>query len=426
MSLLLWGLGLAIVALLVLRVPVGFAFLGPSLAYMLLTGQSLGLSLRLIVNGTASFPLLAVPLFILVGTIANHAGIADRLFEFALAVLGRIRGSLGYVSVGVSLAFSWMSGSAVADAAALGKVEIPVMMRNGYSRRFGLGVTGASALIAPVMPPSIPAVIYAGVATVSTGALFAASVVPAFMMALGLCIVVFVLVRSQPDLKGEPFRWDRLGRASVRVIGPLGAPVIILGGILGGFFTPTEAAAVGAAYMFLLGFGYRTLKPKNIPGILRETAATTATIMIIIASASLLGYILARERVPQLIAESILSFTDSGVVFMILVALLMLVLGTCIDPTAILVITVPILLPISMQFGVDPIVLGVMMIVSLMIGLLTPPVGTVLYVLSSVTGARIGEVFRGTLPFLVPLVIVVALIIAFPSAVMYLPNQLGL
>lgn len=422
---LLW-LALGIVVLLLGRVPVALAFIGPCLAYILLSGQSEGLSLRLVVQGAESFPLLAVPLFILVGTIANHAGIADRLFEFALAVLGRIRGSLGYVSVGVSMAFSWMSGSAVADAAGLGKIEIPAMVKNGYPRRFGIGVTGASSLVAPVMPPSIPAVIYAGVATVSTGALFAASVIPAFMMAIGLCIVVFILVRSMPGLEAVPFSWRRLARASVRVIGPLGAPVIILGGILGGYFTPTEAAAVGAFYMLVLGFSYRSLKLRDLPKILRDTAATTATIMIIIASAALLGYILARERVPQSIAEAMLSFTDSGVVFMILVAVLMLILGTTIDPTAVLVITVPILLPIAGQFGVSPIVLGVMMIVSLMIGLLTPPVGTVLYVLSSVTDTKVGEVFRGALPFLIPLVAVVALIIAFPSAVMFLPNKLGL
>lgn len=422
---LLW-LGLGIVVLLLGRVPVALAFIGPCLAYILLSGQSEGLSFRLVVQGAESFPLLAVPLFILVGTIANHAGIADRLFEFALAVLGRIRGSLGYVSVGVSMAFSWMSGSAVADAAGLGKIEIPAMIKNGYPRRFGIGVTGASSLVAPVMPPSIPAVIYAGVATVSTGALFAASVIPAFMMAIGLCIVVFILVRSMPGLEAVPFSWRRLARASVRVIGPLGAPVIILGGILGGYFTPTEAAAVGAFYMLVLGFSYRSLKLRDLPKILRDTAATTATIMIIIASAALLGYILARERVPQSIAEAMLGFTDSGVVFMILVAVLMLILGTTIDPTAVLVITVPILLPIAGQFGVSPIVLGVMMIVSLMIGLLTPPVGTVLYVLSSVTDTKVGEVFRGALPFLIPLVAVVALIIAFPSAVMFLPNKLGL
>ena len=226
---------LLITALLVIRVPVAFAFFGPCLIYMMTNDQSVGLALRLVANSTASFPLLAVPLFILLGCIANHAGIADRLFDFALALLGRVRGSLGYVSVGVSLGFSWMSGSAVADAAALGKVEIPAMLKAGYSRPFALGVVGSSSLIAPVMPPSIPAVIYAGLAGVSTGALFAASVVPALLMAVGLCLVVFLWVRRMPNLERTEFSWDRVWVTGRRVIAPLGAPVIILGGILGGF-----------------------------------------------------------------------------------------------------------------------------------------------------------------------------------------------
>lgn len=424
MSLLL--LGLAIVALLLVRVPVAFSFLGPSLAYMILTGQSIGLSLRLISNATASFPLLAVPLFILLGALANHAGIADRLFDFALAVFARVRGSLGYVSVGVSVGFSWMSGSAVADAAALGKVEIPAMLRNGYSQRFGLGVTGAASLIAPVMPPSIPAVIYAGLAAVSTGGLFAASVVPALLMALGLCVVVFILVRRQPDIVRTEFSWRRVAETGKRVIGPLGAPVIILGGILGGWFTPTEAAAVGVAYMLLLGFAYRSIRVRDLPQIFSETVVTTAAIMLIVSSASLLGWILARERVPQELSELVLGLTSSATMFMVLTALLMLLLGTVIDATAILVLVVPILLPISARFDVDPIVLGVLLIVSLMIGLLTPPVGTVLYVLASVARTKVGEVFRGVLPFLVPLVVVLVLIIAFPEQVLWLPEVLGL
>ncbi|MCZ2839599.1 TRAP transporter large permease [Modestobacter sp. VKM Ac-2985] len=424
MSLLL--LTIAIVALLFIRVPVAFAFLGPSLAYMLLTGQSLGLSLRLIVNATASFPLLAVPLFILLGVIANRGGIADRLFDFALALLGRVRGGLGYVSVGVSLGFSWMSGSAVADAAALGKIQIPAMVRNGYPLRFGLGVTGAASLIAPVMPPSIPAVIFAGLAAVSTGGLFAASVVPALLMAFGLCVVVFFLVRKQPDIIRTDFSMRQLVVTGRRVIGPILAPVIILGGILGGFFTPTEAAAVGVAYMLLLCLAYRSLKVRELPKVLTETVTTTGAIMLIVSSASLLGYILARERVPQLLAENVFGFTENATVFLLMTAILMLVLGTVVDPTAVLVLVVPILLPISATFGVDPIVLGVLMIVALMIGLLTPPVGTVLYVLSSVAETKVSEVFRGCLPFIVPLVVILGLIIAFPDAVLWLPGVLGL
>lgn len=416
----------AIALLLALRVPVAFAFLGPGLSYLVLTDQSLGLAMRLVTQSTASFPLLAVPLFVLLGVMANHAGIADRLFDFALAVFGRVRGGLGYVSVGVSLGFSWMSGSAVADAAALSKVEIPAMIRNGYSRKFGLGVVGASALIAPVMPPSIPAVIYAGLAAVSTGALFAASVLPALLMGVGLCIVVFVLVRRQPDIIHTGFSWSRVATTSKRALGPALAPVIILGGILGGYFTPTEAAAVGAFYMLVLGLCYRTLRLRDMPRVFAETVMTTAAIMLIVSSASLLGYVLARERVPQQLSELVLGFTDNGTVFLLMVALLMLILGTVIDPTAVLVLVVPILMPIGLRLDVDPIVLGVLMILSLMIGLLTPPVGTVLYVLSSTMKVPVGEVFKGSLPFIIPLVVICLIIIFFPGFVTWLPNQLGL
>jgi tripartite ATP-independent transporter DctM subunit len=417
---------LLITALLVLRVPIAFAFIGPSLAYMISTDQSLGLALRLVADSTASFPLLAVPLFILLGSLANHAGIADRLFDFALALLGRIRGSLGYVSVGVSLGFSWMSGSAVADAAALGKLQIPVMLRDGYSKRFALGVVGSASLIAPVMPPSIPAVIYAGLAAVSTGALFAASVVPALLMAVGLCVVVFVWVRRDDNIQRTDFSWPRVWQTGRRVVAPLGAPVVILGGILGGLFTPTEAAAVGVAYMALLGFAYRTLTLRVLPKVLTEAVVTTGAIMLIVASANLLGYIFARERVPQEISEFVTGLTTDATVFLLLVFALSMVLGTALDAIAVLTLTVPILLPISLAYDVDPIALGVLMIVSQMIGLLTPPVGTVIFVLQAIAKARMSEVFWGSVPFMIPLVILCFGIIFWPDAILYLPQRLGL
>jgi TRAP-type transport system large permease protein len=419
-------LTLLITLLLVIRVPVAFAFIGPSLLYMITTDQSLGLALRLVASSTASFPLLAVPLFILLGTLANHAGIADRLFDFALALLGRVRGSLGYVSIGVSVGFSWMSGSAVADAAALGKLQIPAMLRNGYSRKFALGVTGSAALIAPVMPPSIPAVIYAGLAAVSTGALFAASVVPALLMALGLAIVVFIWVRRDPNIVRTEFSWDRVWETGRRVIAPMGAPVLILGGILGGFFTPTEAAAVGAAYMAVLGFAYRTLSLRDMPKVLTETVVTTGAIMLIVASANLLGYIFAREQVPQAISEFVLGLTTDATVFLLLVFLLSMFLGTALDAIAVLTLTVPILLPISEAFHVDPIALGVLMIVSQMIGLLTPPVGTVVFVLQAIAKTTMSEVFWGSVPFMIPLILLCFGIIFWPDVILYLPQQLGL
>lgn len=417
---------LLITVLLLVRVPIAFAFIGPCLLYMVTTDQSLGLALRLVANSTASFPLLAVPLFILLGCLANQAGIADRLFDFALALFSRVRGSLGYVSIGVSVGFSWMSGSAVADAAALGKIEIPAMLRSGYSKRFALGVTGTAALIAPVMPPSIPAVIYAGLAGISTGALFAASVVPALLMALGLAVVVFLLVRRDPNIQRTEFSWARVGYTGKRVIAPLGAPVLILGGILGGWFTPTEAAAVGAAYMAVLGFLYGTLRIRDLPKVLTETVLTTGAIMLIVASANLLGYVFARERVPQELSELVLGLTDDATVFLLLVFALSLVLGTALDAIAVLTLTVPILMPISAQYDVDPIALGVLMILSQMIGLLTPPVGTVIFVLQAIAKARMSEVFYGSLPFLVPLVLICFGIIFWPDAILYLPERLGL
>ena len=419
-------LALAIAVLLVLRVPVAIAFLGPSLVYMMANNHSPGSALREVANAADSFPLLAVPLFILLGALANHAGIADRLFRFALAAFASVRGNLGYVSVGVSLGFSWMSGSAVADAAALGKVEIPAMLRNGYSRRFATGVVASSSLIAPVMPPSIPAVIFSGLAAVSTGALFAASVIPALLMTLGLCLVVFILVRRQPNIVRGTFDREEFMASLKGVVLPLLAPIIILGGILGGIFPPTEAAAVGVMYMLLLGLIQRTLTWAGLVAAIKETVLTTCGIMLIVASASLLGYILARERLPQTLTEAMFGFTDNPTVFLALVVLLALVLGTVIDATAILVLVVPILMPIAIQYGVNPISFGVLLIISLMIGLLTPPVGTVLFVVSAVSKTRIGEVFRGSLPFTIPFLVIVVLIVLFPEAVQFLPNMLGL
>ena len=419
-------LGLAIAVLLVLRVPVAFAFLGPSLVYMALEGQSPGTALRTVTNAAASFPLLAVPLFVFLGSLANHAGIAERLFRFALAALARVRGNLGYVAVGTSVGFSWMSGSAVADAAALGKVQIPAMVKAGYGRRFATGVSASSSLIAPVMPPSIPAVIFSGLAAVSTGALFAASVIPALLMAIGLCIVVFVLVRKNPNIRRGVFDRAELLASTKGVILPMLAPFIILGGILGGFFTPTEAAAVGVVYIILVGVVQRSLDMRGFLKALLETVTTTAGIMLIVASASLLGYILARERLPQMLNEMVFSIASNPTMFLALAALLMLILGTVIDATAILVLTVPILMPIAIEFGVDPIALGVLMIVSLMIGLLTPPVGTVLFVTAFVSRTKVGEVFRGSLPFLIPSVVICILVVLFPGAVMWLPGVLGL
>jgi tripartite ATP-independent transporter DctM subunit len=419
-------MGMAIVALLVLRVPIAFAILGPCLGYLWYTDQSLGLGLRLAAQGINSWPLLAVPLFILVGVVANRAGIADRLFDLALSLLGRVRGSLGYVNIGVSLGFSWMSGSALADAAGLGSVEVPAMRKQGYPARFSVGITAASTVIGPIMPPSIPAIIYAAVAVVSTGALFAASVVPAFLLAVSLAVAVFIWARKREELRTARFAWADLGHNFLRAAAAMLTPVIIIGGILTGTFTPTEAAGVGACYMIVLGLAYRSVRLRDLPGIFRDTALTTASITIILGASALLGWILARERVPQAVAEAIFTVTDSKIVFLILVNLVLLLLGAIIEPTSALVLSVPILLPVAVEFGVDPVHFGVIAVLNLMIGLLTPPMGGVLYVLSSVTGISVAEVFRGVAPFLIPLLLVLAVVTFAPGLVLWLPGLLGL
>jgi tripartite ATP-independent transporter DctM subunit len=418
---------IAIGILMAIRVPVALSILGPSLVYMLATGNSPGFAMRIAADGIASFPLLAVPLFILLGTVANYAGVADRLFEFAESLLHRVTGNLGYVNVFASVGFSWMSGSALADAAAMGKTLVPAMERSGFKKSFATGLTASSSLISPVMPPSIPAVIYASVAAVSTGALFAASVLPALLLAGALLVVVAIYIaRHKDDLTGPAEAPRPIGEATVRVLGALLTPVIILGGILGGFFTPTEAAALGALYIIILGFIYRNLTVSLLWKALRETAVTTASIMLIIAAATILGWILAREEVPQALSSMMTGNLNSSVVFLLVTAVLLLVLGAFIDATALLLITVPILLPVATEFGVDPIHFGVITILALMMGLLTPPVGTVLFVMSSVLRMPAGEVFKGVLPFLFPISIVLLLLIFFPGIVTVVPGLVGM
>lgn len=417
---------LAILALFLLRVPMAFAILGPALAYLLSEDYTLHLGVRLVMQGINSWPLLAVPLFILVGTVATRTEIADRLYDAALLVLGPLRAGLAYVNIAVSLGFSWMSGAALADAAGIGSIEVNHMRKNGYPAEFSVGLSASSALISPIMPPSIPAVVYASVAAVSTGALFAAAVIPALLMTLALVVTVFLWSRGRPDLVGEPYSWTATRRALLRALPPMGAPVIILGGILGGIFTPTEAAGIGALYMLLLALSYRTMKVRDVALIFRDTAVITGQIMLIIGASALLSWILAREQVPQTIAEALLGLTDNPIVFLLVVNVLLLLCGMILEPTSALLIITPILLPVAVQFGVDPIHLGSIIIFNLMIGLLTPPMGGVVFVLSSVTGIPVERVFRGAAFFLPPMIIVLLLITYVPALTLWLPEAIGL
>jgi tripartite ATP-independent transporter DctM subunit len=417
----------AVLLFLALRVPVAFALLIPCLAYVAGSADiSLGVALQRTVAGLNSFPLLAVPLFILTGYLSNRAGLTDRLFRLLMGVLGRVPGNLGYVNVGSSVMFSWMSGAAIADAAALGSVLVPTMRKHGYDERFALGLTGASSMIGPIMPPSIPAIIYAVTAGVSVGALFSAGIFPALVLAAVLCVHVFLYARRHDPGRGVPSDGEPVPSVVLGALPVLGAPVILLGGILGGVFTPTEAAAAAAVYVILLGVCYRSLSPRGLYEVLLRTTRTTGSIMLIVSAAGLFGWVLAREQGPQFVADSLLSLTDSPYVFLIMVNVALLLIGMLLEPVAALLITVPVLMPVALQYGVDPLHLGVVMILNLVIGLLTPPVGLVLYVLSSVTGVPFQRVVQGTLPFLVPLVIALVIVTFVPAVSLWLPRQLGM
>lgn len=417
-----------VVGLLLVRVPVAIALLLPSLIYLMFSpGLDIGVALQQINSGIDVFILLAVPLFILAGNVMNVAGITDRIFHFVQTIFGRIRGALGYVNIAASVLFSGMSGAAIVDAAGLGAVEVRAMRKQGYDAEFSVGITAAAATIGPIIPPSIPAVIYGVAASVSVGGLFVAGILPGLLMSLTLAVMVFFYARRR--------NYPRAGRASAKEMGSaawkaspaLLTPVIILGGIISGVFTPTEAAGITALYAVVISmFLYRSLSPKGLYRILVDTAETTASILLIVGSAALFGYVLAQEQAPQALAGLVLDITDSPALFLFLVNIVLLLVGMILEPTAALLIMVPVLLPVVEQLGIDPLHFGMIMILNLMIGLLTPPVGLVLYVLSSVTGIPFTQVVRGTFPFLIPLIIALLLVTYIPSISLFLPRLFGL
>ena len=423
----LWLFVLLLVVLLLLRVPVAFAMFAPSMLYFYSHGLSAGYATTAMVNGINSFPLLAVPLFIFVGTIANHLGIATRLYDFARALLPRLPGNLAYVNLSTAIGFSWISGSALADAASTSKVQVPQMLKAGYPFGFSAGLTAAGSLMSTVMPPSIPAVLFASTAAVSTGALFAGSILPALLMAIGLAVYIFLWVRRHPEIAGGGrFDGALLRVASVRVLGPLFIPVIILGGIFSGWFTPTESAGIAAAVMLVLGLIYRTLTWRRLWLATKETVVMSGGILLILGASNLLGQVLTREQVSRNLGQMLTTLTENPLVFLLLLNVLLILLGIFLEAAPVILVLVPILLPIAAGYGIDPVHLGVIMILNLMIGSLTPPVGAVLFVVGAVTRRPMGELFRGILPFLLPLGIVLLLLTVFPSIVTIVPTLLNL
>jgi tripartite ATP-independent transporter DctM subunit len=410
--------------LLVIGVPVAISMAGSSLIYVMLEGvQPHLVVLHRMIGGIDSFPLLAIPFFIMAGSLMNSAGITNRIYDFALALVGWLKGGLGHVNVVGSVIFAGMSGTAVADAGGLGNIEIKAMRDHGYSVDFAVGITGASSTIGPIIPPSLPFVIYGVMANASIGKLFAAGVIPGLVMALTMMIMVTYYAHTRGWHRDAKFSVVALWQTFKRAFLPLLTPIILVGGMTTGIFTPTEAAIAATVYAIILGLViYRTLSLKKLIKVSLETAETTAIILLIVAGASIFGYLITLTKVTDNVSALVLSITTTPWIVLLLVNIFLLIVGCFMETIAAITILVPVLLPLMIKIGVDPVHFGLIMVLNLMIGLLTPPVGMVLYILARVAGISFERATRACLPFLIPLLISLALVTYWPSMVMLLPN----
>ena len=410
--------------MLIVGIPVAVALAGSSAIFIIFNGSPPPMVVaHRMINGVDSFPLLAVPFFILAGNLMNTAGITERIFNFALALVGWMRGGLGHVNVGASVIFAGMSGAAVADAGGLGAIEIKAMRDANYDAKFAVGITAASSTIGPIIPPSLPMVIYGVVAGASIGQLFVAGFIPGLMMAVSLMIMIAIMARRKGFGRDQTFYWSVLWSTFQRAFLSLMTPIIIVGGILSGAFTPTEAAVAACAWALFLGLiVYRTL---SLPRFLRvsfDTIETTAVVLLVVGAAAIFAWILTSNRVPEQFAAGLLAVSDRPWVLLLLINLILLAVGCFMETVAAITIMVPVLLPIAVTLGIDPVHFGVIMVLNLMLGLLTPPVGMVLYVLARVAKIPFEQCVVGTAPFLIPLVIVLMLVTFVPGITMWLPT----
>ena len=454
-------------ALMILGLPVALAMAVSSLVYILVTGIAPDVVLaQRMIAGVESFPLLAVPFFILAGNLMNSAGITHRIYAFALALVGWMKGGLGHVNVVGSMVFAGMSGTAIGDAAGLGTVEIKAMRDHGYSAEFAVGVTAASATLGPIIPPSLPFVIYALFANVSVGALFLAGILPGLVMALLMMSTVAFFAHRNNWGGDIPFERRRVAKALVElfvvlawpvaiwalvrmgshpqltVMGavvaifiadwkfrfeavlPIMTPVLLIGGMSAGVFTATEGAIAACVWALFLGVvWYRTMPMKRLVKVSMDTIETTASVLLIVAAASIFGWMLTATRTTEMIATWVLSITTDPWTFLLLANLLMLFVGCFLEPTAAITILVPILLPIVHKLGIDPVHFGLVMVLNLMIGLLHPPMGLVLFVLARVAKLSVERTTMAILPWLVPLLVSLGIVTYIPSISLWLPNQ---
>ncbi|MCW7543952.1 TRAP transporter large permease [Aurantimonas litoralis] len=406
--------------------PVVLAILIPSVLYVLLGNIPIELIGQRMSYALDSFPLVAVPIFIFVGNLMNQAGITERIFKFADTLVGRVPGGLGQVNVVSSLIFSGMSGAALADVGGLGKIEVKAMAERGFDRGFAGALTGASAVVGPIFPPSIPLIIYGSVTSVSIVQLLLAGIIPAIMCVILLMITVAILAYRNDFPRSD--RWPtlrQLGADFVPALPALMTPVLLVAGMLLGYFTPTEAAAVTVVYVLLIsGLVYRTLTVEHLLSSAYETVKSSSAILIIVAAASIFGWILAIEQIPQMAARWLLTVSTDPLMLLLVVNVLLLIVGMFLDSTTATLLVVPIIAQPLHMAGVDPVHLGIVTIFNLMLGLLTPPMGLALFLLSDITRVSMRQILIKMMPLYVPLVLTLVILTVFPEVSLWLPKMI--
>jgi len=417
---------LLMLVLFAIAMPVAWSMAIASGIYMLL-GPKIPLQglVQRMIGGIDTFPLLAIPFFILAGNLMNTGGITERLVRFSRALVGHIRGGLAHVVVVTNMIMAGMSGSGIADAAGSGAVLIPAMKRAGYGVPFSAAVVGAAGTIGPIIPPSIPFVIYGSLANTSIGRLLLAGAVPGVLMGILLMIFVYFIARRRNYPSEVKASRSELARATLRAIPPMGLPIIILGGIIAGVMTPTEAACAGAAYAFVLGvFVYRELKLRDLPKVITESVAGTAAVAIIISAAQPMGWILTYEQAPLKVLALFQDANFSKAALLLIINVIMLVLGCFLEGLAVMVMAVPVLMPLLRQAGIDPLHFGVLFVLNIMIGTITPPVGTIMYVVCALGKISIAEFSREVWPFILALIACLFIVTYTPILSTWLPDLL--
>jgi tripartite ATP-independent transporter DctM subunit len=376
------------------------------------------------VNGIDSYVFIAIPLFLFAGRLMNAGGMTDRIFKLARSLVGHVTGGLAHANVMAGMFFSAISGSAVAAVGGLGEIEMKAMKDNGYDDDFSASITVASSVIGPVIPPSIPLIIYASMTDNSVGKLFLGGIIPGILLAFSLMILSYFISKKRRYPKDVFPGFKKLWLALKETILPLLMPVILFGGIYSGMFTPTEAAAVAGLYALLISmFIYRSIQWKDLPRILVDTMITTSVVTFVISTTAAFSFVLTIEQVGQLITGFVTGITENKIVILLIINLLLLIFGAIIEAGVVLILFIPILYPLAINLGIDPIHFGVIMTVNLMIGVATPPMGMCLFVMSQISGLPIERIMRAILPFLIPLIFVLLIITFIPWLVTWLPDQ---